>query len=291
MKKLGASSPKTTTLAISALFVFLGGLAIGAVAKADPSAIPTLGTPADSTNPLERIAMIGASVTSGFMSYAPTGTTNWNLCRLNRYLDAAVIAPHEPVRNFSDALFFLHAEDAGRKQIDAANQMKPSLVVGLDFLFWFCYGDHLTEPERLERFDTGLKMLEAIPCPLIVGDIPDASAAANGMLSPAQVPAMRTMQEANRRLQTWAAKHPGVSVVKLWDFMQAVRADREVVIHGLTISKEDARQLLQPDHLHLQPSGCAVLTIAILDAFPGKIAAEVRWDPKQIERLATDSPK
>ena len=67
--------------------------------------------------------------------------------------------------------------------------MNHPLVVGVDFLFWFCYGEGSTDAGRAQRFETGLKLLEQIPCPLVVGDIPDASSATNtGILSIAQVP-------------------------------------------------------------------------------------------------------
>lgn len=241
--------------------------------------------------PLERMAMIGASVTAGYISSPIPGNTNTQLCRLDHYLDAAVNAPHDPVRNFSGVLFFLQAEDSGRSQIDATLQMKPTLIVGLDFLFWYCYGDHLTEPQRLEKFNRGLQVLEPIPCPLVLGDIPDASAAIGGMLSPGEMPARATLAEANRRLRAWAGKHPRVSVVKLANFMQTIRTNGDIVVHGFPISKGGTPRLLQPDHLHLLPSGCAALALAALDALPATdTARKVRWDPKEVERLATNSP-
>ena len=249
------------------------------------SLAPSAGSVTAPTNgPLARMVMIGASVTSGYASIRLAGNSNEQLCRLNHYLDSAIVLPHEPVRNFSTPEFFLNADNSARKQIDSALQMQPTMVVGADFLFWLCYGDHLTEPQRLEKFDRGLKMLEAISCPLIVGDIPDASAATNGLLSAGEVPAQSTMEEANRRLDAWASKHPQVSVLKLSALMKSTGIDEKIVLHGKAISMDQVRHSFQPDRLHLLPAGCAILTLAILDALRAKeVAGQVRWDARDIE--------
>ena len=74
------------------------------------------------------------------------------------------MAPHEPVQNFGDRLFFVQPEAAGRYQIEQALKAKPTLLVGIDFLFWFCYGDGSTDKDRLQRFEKGLKLLESVEC-------------------------------------------------------------------------------------------------------------------------------
>ena len=98
-------------------------------------------------------------------------------------------------------MLFMQPEVLGRQQLDEALKLKPTLVVGLDFLFWFCYGDGNTSAERLQRFERGLKLLEAVQCPLILGDIPDASGASESMLTPDQIPSAQAMAAANRRLK------------------------------------------------------------------------------------------
>ncbi len=239
---------------------------------------------------LARIVMIGASASAGFTESEPFGGTNTTKVRLSRYLDAALLVPHESVSNLAHALFFLAPDAAGRSQIELALKARPTLVVGADFLFWFCYGDGNTDEERLQHFEQGLKLLEAIPCPLVVGDIPDCSAAVNDMLRPDEIPSATAMAAANRRLKQWAASRPQVAVLPLSSFMHTVMANQALSVHGYNLPTGKSRTLLQHDKLHPSPAGCAVLALYILDACVGADPAappgEVRWDPQEITRLA-----
>src|SRR5205823_5910130 len=103
--------------------------------------------------PWGRIVMIGASATAGFTESEPLGGPTTPQYRLSRYVDAALLAPHEPVQTLAHTMFFMDAEATGRDQIDRALKARPTLVVGVDFLFWFCYGDGPTEKDRLQRFE------------------------------------------------------------------------------------------------------------------------------------------
>jgi hypothetical protein len=154
----------------------------------------------------------------------------------------------------------------------------------------FCYGDGKTSQERLDHFEKGLKLLEKVDCPLILGDIPDASAATNGMLSPDQVPGTNVLVAANRRLKEWAAQHKQVTVVPLAQFMCAVVANEAISVHGQTLARGTTKALLQDDRLHPSRRGCAVLAVSILDAFlaghPGSDATQVRWDPDKVLQAA-----
>jgi len=240
--------------------------------------------------PWGRIVMVGASVTAGFTASEPLGGPNTPQYCLSRYVDAAVAVPHESTRNLAHAMFFIQPDAEGRRQIDQAIQAGPTLVIGLDFLFWFCYGQGRTENERLQHFEKGLELLEAVRCPLVVGDIPDASAAANRVLNASEIPSIQTRSAANRRLKEWAAKRPKVVILPLSGFMRAVTADQALTIHGLTLPAGKTHVLLQDDQLHPSPPGCAVLALAILDAFqstrPGPSSGEVRWNPKEVFRVA-----
>jgi hypothetical protein len=185
---------------------------------------------------------------------------------------------------------FMNPEAFAPMQIVAATNAKPTLVIGADFLFWFCYGDGNSDAERAQRFEHGLKLLEKISCPLVVGDIPDASFATNtGIIDAGQVPSEAARHAANQRLKAWAAAHPQVTVVPLAEFMQAVSANEAVKIHGRTLAAGKTRALLQPDQLHPNPLGAAVLTLGILDALvstqPEFSAADIRWNWTEVFRL------
>lgn len=244
-------------------------------------------------SPWNRIVMIGASASAGFVFSEPFGGTNTAKCRLNYYLDAALKVPHEPVKNLANAMFFLMPEPAGRMQIEQAVKAQPSLVVGVDFLFWFCYGQGTNDAERAQRFDNGLKLLEALQCPVVLGYLPDASFATNtGIISPAQVPISTALAAANARLKAWASTRPQVVLVPLSDFMRTAMADQALTVHGLTLPAGKSRANLQDDLLHPTPRGAAWLALGILDAVVTKqpvFAADVRWNAEEVFQIGSQA--
>lgn len=266
-------------------------LTIGTAAS---EATSSIGSSASTNNtepsPWKRIVLIGASATAGFTASEPLGGTNTPKYALSRYVDAALKVSHEPVLNLGNAFFFFQPEAMGQQQITRALTNNPTLVVALDFPVWFCYGEGKTDEDRLERFDHGLKLLEKIRCPLVIGNIPDASAAVNKMLRPDQMPSLKAIATANQRLKTWAARRGQVAVVELSEFMRQATANRAITISDQTLPDGQTRILLQNDMLHPSQPGCAVLALAVLDAYQttrsGHHAGDFIRDPKEIFRKA-----
>jgi hypothetical protein len=252
---------------------------------------PTQRAVKNSTSLWSQVVLIGASATAGFTANEPLGGPTTAQYRLSRYIDAAIAFPHGAISNLASTFFFMQPEVDARRQIDRALEIKPTLVLGADFLFWFCYGDGRTDRERLQRFETGLGLCESFQCPLVVGDIPDASGALNTMLSQDEIPANTAIAAANKRLKRWAASHANVVVLPLSNFMATVVANRALSIHGMSLPEGKTSILLQPDKLHPSPPGCAVLTLLMLDSLASsrRILNEVRWDPKEVFRLAYTS--
>lgn len=238
--------------------------------------------------------MIGASATAGFTASEPLGGTNTPWFALHRYVDAALTAPHAPAQNLGTAFFFLQPQFIGQQQIIHALTNHPTLVIGVDFPFWFCYGEGTNDAARLQRFDQGLKLLESIPCPLVLGDLPDASAAVNKILRPDQMPSLTAIAAANQRLNAWAAGRSQVVVVELSTFMRQAATNRALTIGGYTLADGTTRMLLQNDALHPSPPGCAVLALAVLEAvqtiFPDT-PREFLTDPKEIYRRVSRTLK
>lgn len=251
--------------------------------------------PATATSPYARIVTVGASVTAGFTESEPLGGPTTMQLRLSRYLDAALLVPHEPVKNLGNTFLFLQPNLLARQQIEQAQNHRPTLLIGLDFLFWFLYGEGKTDADRLKRFEQGLKLLEAVECPLVLGDIPDASAAVNGMLRPEQIPGTNAITAANRRLVEWAEGRNQVAIVKLSEFMRNALANHAIKLRGHTLPAGQTRRLLQADLLHASPHGCAALALAALEAVqttrPKGTPNELRRDPNEVYRLVMKSLK
>jgi len=245
-------------------------------------------------SPWQRVVVIGASASAGFVLTEPFGGTNTAKCRLAPYLDAAIQVPHPPVKSLATALFFLNPESFAPMQVEAATNAQPTLVIAADFLFWFCYGPGRDDAERAQRLEKGLHLLEEISAPIVIGDIPDASSATNtGIISPAQVPSEIARRAANQRLRAWADGRPQVTVLPLAGFMRATMANAALPLHGEELPAGKTRALLQPDHLHPNPHGAAVLALGILDALvrrqPAFPATDVRWNPSEVFRVGLAS--
>lgn len=240
---------------------------------------------------LKRIVMIGASATSGFTNAEPFGGTNTQFLKLDRYVNAAITTPHHPAQNLSSAFFFTNPQKISATQITNALKAEPTLVIGLDFLFWCCYGQGSNDVERLTRFDTGLTHLESFKCPVVVGDLPDASGAVGKILSPKQMPASNVLAEANARLASWAAPRTNVFLISLASFMRAAARDEPLEAKHNTFAAGTTRRFLQEDGLHPTTAGCSVLALAILEAVETKhnIGKAVNWNPQSIEQSVANA--
>ncbi len=234
-----------------------------------------------------RVVVIGASASAGFVLSEPLGGTNTDQCQPHRYLDAAILPTHAPVKNFATALFFLSPDALAVQETEAATNTRPTLIVATDFLFWFCYGEGDSDAERAAHFEVGLQALEKFHCPLIVGDVPDASSATNtGIISREQVPSETARQAANARLKQWAKAHSQVTIVPLAEFMRMTKANAAIKIHSQTLPAGTTRSLLQADGLHPNTRGAAVLALGVLDALvkahPKILAKQIRWNVEDV---------
>jgi hypothetical protein len=267
--------------------VILANLAFGPAIRAQ-DARPTE-TPAQGS-----LVVIGASASAGFVSSEPFGGSKTPQYRFSRYLSAALADPGIPAKNLASSTFFLMVDDQARRQIDAAVKAKPSAVVGIDFLFWFFYGKVSAESERAAKFEKGLAYLERLSCPLVIGDIPDASPAAGGMLNANEIPKPEAITAANHRLAEWASAHHNVSLVSLNEFMSACLANRALTIGTINWPEGQTRKLLQSDKLHPARHGCAVLALAVMNALTKERGVfsekDVRWDVEEIFRRAVEMP-
>ena len=223
--------------------------------------------PAPVAPPLyQRIVMLGASATSGFHESEPLGGPKTPQYHFANYIEAALIGTHELVTTQATSLLFLQPEDTMKKQVTATLNAKPTLVIGIDAMFWFCYGAGLSEEQRATRFEAGLKELERIDVPLIVGDIPDATQAVGGILSKAELPEPRTIERCNERLTAWAAGRKNVSVFPIARVMTSAAANEQVILAGHTWEAGKSSALIRSDRLHPSRHALAALAIAMLDA-------------------------
>jgi hypothetical protein len=232
----------------------------------------------------QRVVLLGASVTAGFTSSEPFGGPSTAQYRLQNFIHAAVKGSHEPITTHANTFLFTNPAKTMEKQIAATIAARPTLVVALDALFWFCYGHGLTSEQRQELLESGLRMLEAIDAPLVLGDIPDASKGVGKVLGKSQMPEISTIAACNERLREWAAARKTVAVIPISELMLKASADEELQLGGLSWGKGKTAALLQPDLLHPSQRGLAGLAIAALGA-----AANAAGAPEPEQGIIADT--
>ena len=239
----------------------------------------------------QHVMLIGASVSAGFCTDEFLGGRRTPEFRLANYLDEALPGDCQPVVSRASKTLFLSARGSLEKQISETIAAKPSLVLGLDSLFWFCYGSKMAPEQRLELFEFGLKQLDRLDMPLVVGDLPDARHAAGGILSPDEVAEPEVLAKCNERLKTWAADKPKVILFPFSAMMKAAVAGDELTLAGHHWEKGQTRKLLQHDLLHPSPLGLATITVAALDSAAATLspAPPAGTYRKDLEAIATDA--
>lgn len=242
-------------------------------------------------HPLDRVVVLGASVTTGMELGAD----------LAGVLEATLVREHAPVRAHHNVFFFVRPVQVGTEQVELALRAEPTLVIGIDFLFWFGYGDQdgaggplVSEEARLVLLDRGLALLDRLDVPLAVGDFPDMSEAIGKMLRAEQVPGAETLVRLNARLAAWARERGDVIVLPLARVIADMRSDRAFRIGHQEWPAGCSDLLLRPDRLHPTLEGMAAVAHLVATELVGAelIAPEdVDLDlTRVLERLGEPPP-
>lgn len=275
---------------MSFLVAALGSLALAipqwpATSRAEPNPI------------LQRIVVLGASFSDGFGLQSDAGSKTG----LSDIVEVSILVPHGSVRATTSLFFFTSPDSIGEKLVAKTVAADPTLVVALDYLFWFAYGFQPSDEERLRHLDKGLHSLESLSCPLLLADVPDMRAASEPaspggfapLLRPEQVPSAQTLARLNARIRSWAAGRKDVVVVPVADLIARHRSGEGIEIHGNRWGEDARGKLIGPDRLHPTLEGAVAIWIAGLDklvAARADLPSQVfDWDAKSIARRVLDS--
>ena len=215
-----------------------------------------------------RVAILGASASAGFVW--PLGARP--KVPLAEVFEEMLLEEHAPVVSAATENVFLNPKEISRDLWEQARAADPTLVVAVDFLFWYVYGAKDEEDDRLADLEDGLKLLDQLDCRIVVGDVPYMKDAIGGMLREHQVPRPATLDKANRRIREWVAAHPNVVLVSLGDELARLEAERQ----------DGDPELLQSDRLHPTVYGSAILAARILEA------AVERWPDVSADQFMLD---
>jgi hypothetical protein len=226
----------------------------------DPVEVPEAAQKPLDAGLFERFAILGSSASAGFNIILDTGVPT----RLADYFEAGLLVEHELVSDGANVMTFLAPERIAGAAVAAALAENPSLVIGVDFLFWFFYGSGgpgNTLEFRRQRLEDGIALLDQFTCPVLVGDLPNMAGAAGGMIPLASMPPADSFADANGRIREWAASKSNVVVVPLAEFNETVGKGEPFQIGDFTWDPVVSGELLQMDQLHPNLAGCAVLAL------------------------------
>jgi len=260
------------------------------------AAPPPFVTP--SASPLDRVVLVGASLTDGYGMQNELG----HRASLATFLDASLTGGRSTHACVADSRFFIDPERTGPRLVQRALAQEPSLVVALDFLFWYVHGDRFpSEKHRLESLEEGLALLERFRCPLVVADVPDVRIALKGkgplgvpMIYPQMIPKPNTLHRINKRIQAWVEERGG-AFVRLNRFLGQVVAKKAFALRGNAWPPNSLGTLLQADLMHPSAAGYLGVLVILQDAMARDLEAvrdeHFRWKVEEIETSFRDETK
>lgn len=255
---------------------------IQAVAPVDPQTTPAAGV--EPGHLYDRIAVIGASVSDGFgvvvrEQAAPTDAATKKPAGKHVNLADVLVAassaePAPVVHHYASGFFFANPGTVGKSEIDRALAIKPTLVLALDYLFWFAYGtvtdtgEPMGDGERLANLEAGLAQLDRLlgaQIPIVIADIPDMHDAIGKMLSASQVPSAEVLDKVNARISEWTATRPTVKLMSLTTVLAALKSGGLLKLAGRSWNPADFGALLQKDQLHPTFAGTVIIAAGLID--------------------------
>ncbi|MEM6675824.1 MAG: SGNH/GDSL hydrolase family protein [Planctomycetota bacterium] len=249
----------------------------------------------EEADPLSNVVTIGASVTAGYGNASELKTDED--APLAVFLAAAAADENARFTGEGDRWFFSNAGKVGKRQVEDALAASPSLVVGVDYLFWHAFGNsNSSDPRREVGLEAGLAQLDRFGCPLVIGDLPDVSHALQGkgpfggpLVTRDLFPTDEERARMNRRIREWAEKRGDVAIVPLAEMTANMVEGRPIAVQDLTWTAKELSDALQPDLLHPHVHGTIWVSLLVLDAatrLDGIDSKDFVWDHETImERL------
>ena len=228
---------------------------------------------------LSKPLVIGASLADGcnrekmFLS---------NRLSFDRFLDEVIVGEHEEIVIKGSMFFFWDPKKKASEQLEYASKFDSTVVFAPDFLFWFLYGETIGgEKKRLENLEFGLQSLEGIKGLMVVGTIPDASAAGGGILNHSQIPQKETIAKANAKIKEWVAAREETALLDLYTLSEDLREGRDMKMGEVVIPAKLASGSLQSDKLHPTEKGVRLIALFCLQALQEVSSFErslVNWE-------------
>lgn len=252
---------------------------------------------------LDRVAVIGASMSSGAGLRHELGAEVSLVPVLESVLAPQARGPEAaPILDLGTYFMFKSPVGVGTTLVDATVEHQATLVIAVDFLFWFVHGE-LAEEQRVERLELGLALLDRLPSPMLVGDLPDITYALSGrhrifggpIIPPHKIPSEATRALCNQRIRAWAQARPRVSLAPFEHFAAEALAGNAIKLPHSGVITGGPDVLIQQDHLHPTLDGSIALLLIAMNVFieeqAGLAAHHIQWNPAVIRQLSVDRTK
>jgi hypothetical protein len=216
-------------------------------------------------SPFSGVVVIGASASAG------SGTNTHDLQRLVTLadvIDASVRPRHPPVRSLASVWAYRDFGSYLRSAFESIAKEPPSVLVAVDLMFLAIHGAK-SNLRRQEDLDEAFDRLETLQCPILLGDVPDVTAAAlaNPELARTTMPPAALRDDANARIRRWAQRRSNVTLVPLSDLVARVTSGQELSIRGSRWPPSEVGRLMQADHLHPTMQGLVALWLTVADTW------------------------
>jgi len=243
---------------------------------------------------LKRVIVTGASVSAGFGITTPPikGDLGAYPINMKHIMEGLISTEHDEVEFFGDLLFFKKSRENAKAYIEKIKAHKPTLVIGIDFLFWFGHGTPPKEGDtltyRMEKLNFALSLLNQIDAPIILGDLPNVQEAVGKMLSANQVPTSKTLHKLNKRIHEWGDAHDNVTIVDVFGLSNKLMNDEAITFLGHTWPSGSQSSLLQQDMLHTTLEGTVIASMMAGEALE---AGCLETNPKAIMKKAASKAR
>ena len=226
-------------------------------------------TKATTPSILGRVAVTGASVTAGHgvKTLPIKGDFGAYTINMKHILEGMINVPHDDVEYFGDLLFFTNPRAYAKDFVEQINNHKPTLLVAVDFLFWFGHGstpiDRDPAKYRMEKMNFALDLLDQVDCQIVVGNLPNVRAAIGKLLTERQVPTPEILAQLNERIGQWGDERQNVIVIDAFQLWDSAMNGNEISMMGATWPIGSQSRLLQEDMLHTTLEGTIAASLLV----------------------------
>lgn len=207
-----------------------------------------------------RVYVIGASFSAGFGHDLPFAEA----------LRETLVMPAH-VESVADARFFASPRSNALDHLDAVHGEAASMVVALDYLFWFAYGERSFE-SRVRGLLRALALLDTVSVPIWIGDLPDMRGASSMMLPKRWIPPREQLDVLNGMIRLWASERARVRVLPLAAWHERLHAGEAFELRGEEFYFDPLR-VFTWDQLHPSPEGTRLIALLLCQEFEAAFPA------------------